>query len=307
MNPPITQAMTPRHWGALLFLSVLWGGSFIFNAVAVKEIPPITMVAVRLLLGAAMLAVFTFASGVKMPRGVRIWGAFAVMGAFNNAVPFALFAWSQTHITAGLASILNATQPLFTLLLAHLLTRDEKMTGGKLVGALVGLSGVAALVGGDAASGGPVVAPLACLVATVLYAYTAVFARRFAGLGIAPLAVAVGQLVTGGLLALPVALLVDRPWTLTLPSLAALGALAGQALLSTALAYVVFFDLIAKAGSTHAGLVTFLNPVTAIAVGALLLGERLEAGHVVGLTVIALGLAFIDGRLLAALRRATSR
>jgi drug/metabolite transporter (DMT)-like permease len=309
MNRPINQAMTLGQWGGLLFLSVVWGGSFIFTAVVVKEIPPLTMVAVRLLLAAALLAGIIFATGIKMPRDLRTWGFFAVMGTLNNVVPFALFAWGQTHVTASLASILNAAQPLFTVFLAHVLTRDEKMTGGKLVGAAIGLAGVAAIVGIDALEGfsTDVLAQLACLAATLLYAYTSVFARRFAGLGVAPLAVATGQLATGGVLALVAALLFDQPWTLSAPSLIAVGALAGQAVLSTALAYIVFFGLIAKAGATNAGLVTFLNPVTAVGIGALLLGERLEPTHALGMVVIAVGLAFIDGRPLAALRRATSR
>lgn len=307
--PTITHTMTPLQWAALLFLSVLWGGSFFFNAVAVRELPPVTVVALRLLMAAAVLGILARATGLRIPRDWRTLASFAVLGIFNNAIPFTIFVWAQTHITAGLASILNATQPLFTVFLAQALTHDEKMTPGRVMGAVVGIAGVAALIGADAAGGlsTSVAAELACLGATVLYAYTAVFARRFSAMGVPPLAVATGQLTTGGLLMIPIALIVDQPWTLEMPSTAVVGAVFGQALLSTVLAYVIFFHLIAKAGSTNAGLVTFLNPVTAIVLGALFLGQSLEASHLMGMAVIGLGLALIDGRPVAAVRRLTSR
>lgn len=305
----ISQSMTPAQWAALLFLSVLWGGSFFFNAVAVSELPPVTVVALRLIMAAAVLAVIVRATGIRLPRDPRTWGQFAVLGIFNNAVPFTVFVWAQTHITAGLASILNATQPLFTVFLAQALTHDEKITPGRVAGAVVGIAGVAALIGADAAGGldDNVIAEVACLGATLFYAYTAVFARRFSAMGIAPLAVATGQLTTGGLVMIPIALIIDQPWTLPMPSSAVIAAVLGQALLSTVLAYVIFFHLIARAGSTNAGLVTFLNPVTAIVLGALFLGQGLAPSHVAGMAVIALGLALIDGRPVAALRRLTSR
>jgi drug/metabolite transporter (DMT)-like permease len=302
-NNQINQAMTAWQWAMLLVLSVLWGGSFFFIGVAVKELPPLTVVAARLVIAAmALYAVVRF-TGTAMPRGLRVWQGFAWLGLLNNVLPFSLFAWGQTHISGGLASILNATTPLFTVLVAHILTRDEKMTPGHLIGAIIGLAGVAAMIGNDAGSvfGAHVVAQLACLGASISYAYAGVYGRRFSG--IPPLAAATAQLVASAVLMVPVVLVVDQPWALPAPSWATVAAILSQSLLSTALAFVLFFHILATAGATNVALVTFLNPMTAIVLGAAFLGERLEAAHVAGMAVIGIGLAFIDGRLLKRLRR----
>jgi len=219
-------------------------------------------------------------------------------------VPFSLFAWGQTHISSGLASILNATTPLFTVLVAHAFTRDEKMTAGHLAGAVIGLAGVAAMIGSNAAAvfNANVVAQLACLGASISYAFAGVYGRRFTD--IPPLAAATAQLAASAVIMLPVVLIVDQPWTLPAPSWAAATAILSQSLLSTALAFVLFFRILATAGATNVALVTFLNPITAIVLGAAFLGERLEAAHFAGMAVIGVGLVFIDGRLLKKLRRA---
>ena len=295
---PVNRPMTIREWGLLLCLSVLWGGSFFFVGIAVKELPALTVVVSRVVLAAlALLAVIRFL-GVKLPTDGSAWKAFFGMGLLNNAIPFTLIVWGQTHIASGVASILNAATPLFTVVVAHFLTADEKMTGRRLVGVTTGLVGVAVMIGGAALQslGVNVAAQLACLAAALSYACAGVFGRRFKLMGVTPMATATGQVVASSLLLLPVAMLVDRPWMLTAPSAGTLAALLGLALLSTAVAYVLYFRILATAGATNLLLVTFLIPVSAILLGTLVLGEALEAKHIIGMALIGFGLAAIDGR-----------
>ncbi len=297
--PPANRPMNPLEWALLLALSVLWGGSFFFVGVAVAELPPLTIVVLRVGLAALALHLALRATGLAMPTGRQAWLAFAGMGLLNNAVPFSLIVWGQAQVGSGLASILNATTPLFTVLAAHALTPDERMTGGRLAGVLAGLAGVVLLIGGEVAWGSlgtGVLAQLACLAAAASYALAGIYGRRFKTLGIPPLATAAGQVTASSAMLLPLALLVDRPWTLPPPSGVAVAALLGLALLSTALAYVLYFRILATAGATNLLLVTFLIPVTAVALGVTLLGERLEPGHLLGAALIGLGLAAIDGR-----------
>lgn len=305
---PINRPMTPLEWALLLALSVLWGGSFFFVGVAVEALPTLTIVAVRVALAAIILLAALRALGIAMPIGRRVWAAFLGMGLLNNAVPFTLIVWGQSHIASGLAAILNATTPLFTVILAHALTADEKLTPGRVVGVLAGITGVAVLVGGAALAspGVGVLAQLACLGGALSYALAGIFGRRFRALGVAPMATAAGQLVASSALLLPLALILDAPWTLPVPGPAVLGALAGLAALSTSLAYVLYFRLLATAGATNLVLVTFLIPISALLLGVAVLGETLLPKHLVGMGCIGLGLAAIDGRPAAALRRLIS-
>lgn len=301
---PTTTRMSARDWGLLAALSVLWGGSFLFVGVAVRELPPLTIVALRVLLAALALAAALRIAGVVFPRSRPVWLAFLGMGVLNNAIPFSLIVWGQTQIPSGLASILNATTPLFTVLVAHAFTVDERLTRSRIAGLLIGFAGVVAMIGPGAleALGNDVLAQLAVLAAAVSYAFAGVFGRRFKRLGVPPLATAAGQVCASSLLLVPLALLVDRPWTLPLPSGQAAAAVLALALLSTAVAYILYFRLLASAGATNLLLVTFLIPVSAIALGALVLGERLEPKHFAGMALIGLGLAYIDGRLPSRIR-----
>lgn len=299
------KVMGPAEWAMLIALSLLWGGSFFFVGVAVKALPPFTIVALRVSLAAAALLLFLRFTGRSMPRDGRIWLAFFGMGLLNNLIPFSLIVWGQTHIASGLASILNATTPLFGVVVAHLLTDDEKLTANKLSGVLIGFLGVAVMIG-PAALGGlgsNVLAQVAVLGAALSYAFAGVFARRFKRMGVAPIVTATGQVSASSLMLVPIALLVDRPWALTVPGLEVWGAIVGIALISTALAYVLFFRILETAGVTNLMLVTFLIPVSAILLGALFLGESLEPKHFLGMALIAAGLAAIDGRLLRRFRR----
>jgi drug/metabolite transporter (DMT)-like permease len=219
---PINRPMSSLEWALLLSLSVLWGGSFFFNGIAVKELPTLTVVVARVVLaGAILLVVFRFL-GSGLPRTRRVWLAFFVMGFLNNVLPFSLIVWGQSHIASGVASILNATTPLFTVIVAHGLTSDEKMTGGRLVGVVVGLIGVAYMIGaGSIASlGSGVIAQIACLAAALSYAFAGVFGRGFKSMGVTPMQTATGQVTASSLMLAPVMMLVDRPWMLPVPSMA---------------------------------------------------------------------------------------
>lgn len=308
-QPAVNRTMTAAEWAMLLALSLLWGGSFFFVGVAVAELPTFTIVAVRVVLAALILLVVIRLSGQQMPTGRRVWLAFLAMGFLNNVVPFSLIVWGQGHIASGLASILNATTPLSTVVVAHFLTDDEKMTGGRLAGVLIGLAGVVLMIGTDALAnlGTDVLAELACLGATLSYAFAGIFGRRFKRMGIPPLSTAAGQVTASALMLTPVALVLDRPWTLAAPGGATIAALVGLAALSTAAAYVLYFRILATAGTTNLLLVTFLIPVSAILLGVLVLGEALEPKHFVGMGLIGLGLAAIDGRPWRALAAAAAR
>jgi drug/metabolite transporter (DMT)-like permease len=298
VRPAINKPMTPLEWGLLITLSIVWGGSYFFNAIAVRELPTFTVVMGRVGLAALILLIAMRALGKKMPNDKKIWAAFFGMALLNNVIPFSLIVWGQAHIASGVASILNATTPLFTVVVAHVLTGDEKLTPGRLAGVVVSLIGVTVLIGGDALRtlGIDVVAQLACLAGALSYAFAGMFGRRFRRLGVTPMATATGQVTASSVLLLPVMAVVDQPWTLPMPSLAAIGALIGVAAISTALGYVLYFRILATAGATNLLLVTFLLPVSAILLGVAVLGEVLSDKHLLGMAFIGLGLAAIDGR-----------
>lgn len=298
------------EWGMLLALAAVWGGSFFFNSIAVRELPVFTVVVSRVALAAIILLVILWLRGERMPGGKMVWAAFFGMGLLNNAIPFSLIVWGQQHIASGAASILNASTPLFTVILAHFLTRDERMTGGKLGGVLVGFIGVAVMIGVDALRdlGVHVVAQFMCLAGAVSYAFAGIFGRRFRAMGITPMSTATGQVIASSAILLPLVMVAEQPWTLPPPSLKAVGALIGVAAISTALAYVLYFRILATAGATNLLLVTFLIPVSASLLGTLFLGEVLQPRHFAGMALIGLGLAAIDGRpWKAAMARLTRR
>lgn len=293
--------MSSGDWLRLVALSLLWGGSFFFVQIAVPVLPAFTIVLARVGLGALVLAAMLIVLRVPFPRGATVWAALAVMGLLNNAIPFTLFVLAQGQITSGLASILNATTPLWSVVVAHLATRDERLTPARALGVVIGFSGVAVMMGGGMGNG-TVWAQAACLGAAFSYALSSVYGRRFRRWGVAPLSTAFGQVVMSSLMLLPLVLILDQPWTLAMPAPQVLGALLGLAVLSTALAYWLYFGLIATAGAVNASLVTFLIPVSAIGLGVLVLGEVVLPRHLAGLALIAAGLVVLDGRLWRRLR-----
>jgi drug/metabolite transporter (DMT)-like permease len=308
MTTPISLRMDARDWAILVFLSILWGGSFFFIDVAVASLSPMTLVLARVTVASAILLVLLKATGRALPFARATIVPFFLLALLNNAIPFTLFAWGQQHIASGLASILNATTPLWAVVVAHMLTADEKASPLKAFGVVVGFAGVAAMIGGDLlidVAAGNLLAQLACLAATLCYALAGVHARRFRRLGVPPMTVAAGQLTFCALIMLPLVLLFEPPWQAAAPAAEAMLAVLGLAIFSTAFAYILYFRLIETAGATNAILVTFLIPATAILLGASLLGEALAPRHFGGLALIAVGLAAIDGRLFARRRPAT--
>jgi drug/metabolite transporter (DMT)-like permease len=247
--------------------------------------------------------------GASLPRTREAWIAIAVMSLLNNVVPFSLFVWAQTRLTGGAAAILNATTPLFGVLVAHVLTRDEKLTWARFAGVALGLGGVVVMIGPSALAGfgDQATAELACLLAALTYALAGIWGRRFARLAISPIQTAAGQVTVSTLLLLPLALLVDRPWTLPLPGAWTMAAVVALATLSTALGYILYFRILATAGATNLLLVTFLIPVSAIVLGASVLGEAIGGRQLAGMALIGAGLAAIDGRLARVLARRWGR
>lgn len=289
--------MGAREWLLLLLLSLLWGGSFFFGKIAVAEWPPLAVVLSRVSLAAVVLYLVLRARGLDMAVGRRMWLAFFGMGLLNNLIPFALIFWGQTQLESGVSAILNATTPVFGVLVAHVFGTNEKATPLKVAGVLAGVVGVAILMGPDALGGlgGALLPQLACLGAALSYGFAGLYGRRFRELP--SLVTATGQLSATTVMALPLVLVVNPPWRLPLPSLAAGSALLALALVSTALAYVIFFQIMRRAGGANAMLVTFLVPVSAIMLGVGILGEALLPRHFLGMAAIFAGLALIDGRL----------
>jgi drug/metabolite transporter (DMT)-like permease len=284
--------MRGADWLLLWTLSLLWGGSFLFVELALAGLPPMTVVWGRVALAAAILWVVLRARGLPVPPRA-LWPVLLVMGLLNNAVPFTLFVVAQGQITGALASVLNAMTPVFTVLVAHLATADEKLSPVKALGVGLGFAGVLAMMLGKGL-GGDGWAMLACLGAALSYAVASVWGRRFRQAGLPPMATALGQVTASTVLITPVWLWVDQPWAMPLPGLGPVLAVVALAGLSTALAYLIFFRILAQAGATAVSLVTFLIPLSAAGLGWLVLGERLEARHLVGLALILCGLALIE-------------
>jgi drug/metabolite transporter (DMT)-like permease len=296
--------MGAREWLLLLVLSILWGGSFFFFKVLVAELPILTIVLARVLLAGLLLNLVMLVRRDAMPTAPKLWGAFFVMGLLNNVLPFVLLVWAETKVSSGLASVLNATTPVFSVLAGHFLTADEKLSWSKGVGVFFGLLGVLVLIGPSivtSAGADQFLPQIACLVTALIYALAGIYGRRFKAMP--SLTVASGQITASTIMLLPLALAVDRPWNLPNPSLHAWEALTGLAVFSTALAYIIYFRILASAGATNVMLVTLLVPVSAILLGVLFLDESFTLQALVGMLLIVAGLAAIDGRLPAAVRK----
>ena len=300
MRAVLTPVMGGREWAFMLVLSMFWGGSFFFNKIALGELPAFTIVFARVGIGAVALNILVRLLGQRVPRSPDLWFAFVIMGLLTNTIPFCMMVVGQRDIAIGLASVLNATTPLFTVMLAPLMARDEKINPAKLAGVVLGLVGVSVLVGADALAGldRGVIGELLCLGAALAFALSGLYGRRFRTMGVSPLVTAAGQVTTSAVIMLPIAAL-DAPWDLAPPSAAVWGALLCLGLLSTTLGYVLFYRILAAAGAINLMLVTFLQPAFAILLGAVILGERLNLRQFAGMALIGLGLAAMDGRLFA--------
>jgi len=297
------QAMDSRPVIMLLSLAAVWGGSFFFAEIALREVPPLTITLHRVIWAVPILVLIIRLKRFVVPRAGRVWSAYLVMGALNNAIPFSLIFWGQTQIESGLASILNATTAMFAAVVAGLLLKDEPLTAKKIVGAALGILGVAFIMGPSALTefNPSNMAQLAILGATLSYAFAGVWGRTALS-GQPPLMNAFGMLVGSTVLMIPIVLVMDGIPNFLL-SASVWGALFGMSALSTALAYVLYFAILARAGAANLLLVTLLIPPFAIGLGVLFLGERLGSEAWFGFAVIALGFAVTDGRLFSRFTR----
>lgn len=291
------QKMSALTWGLLALLGLIWGGSFFFARIAVVEVPPLTLVFLRLSIAAVALHIYIGGRFGIYPLLKSRWREFVVLGILNNALPHALIFFGQTRIGAGLASILNATTPIWTVLIANYLTSDEKLSSAKIIGCLTGLLGTVVLIGPSVTARAdlPLWALLLPVIAAVSYGFAATYGKRFKG--VAPPVIAAGQMTASSLVALPLSLVMDHPWALATPSASAIAAILAIALLSTAFGYILYFRILAAAGATNASLVTLLVPPSAILLGFLFLGERLEMTEIAGMALIGAGLVILDGRI----------
>jgi len=293
----MNQVMGAGLWFLIIILSVIWGASFFFVEIAVARMTPLTIVLCRVGFASFLLLGFVWFTGRKMPKNIGIWGAFLVIGMLNNVIPFSLITWGQKYIDSSLASILNATTPVFSVVLAHFLTKDEPLTKNRLTGVFFGWIGVAVLIGIEALSGFgmKIAGQAAVLGAALLYAFAAIFGRRFKEFD--PVVVAAGMLTASFIIMIPLAFVMEQPLTLD-PTPVTWMALFGLSAVSTALAYIIYFHVLSKAGATNILLVTFLIPVSAIFLGMMVLGETPGWNIFAGMALIFTGLIFIDGRLL---------
>ena len=293
----IVGSMKPAEWGMLILLSIFWGGSFFFVEIALRDFQPFTVVFLRVSLAALILVGVVYIRGQRMPASLKAWGAFLVMGVLNNAIPFSLIVWGQTRIDSGVASILNATTPIFTVILAHLLTSDERLTLRKFLGVLIGFLGVYIMMKPELKDGFSWrgLGQIAVLGAAVSYGFAGIFGKRFKQTS--PIVNSAGMLICSSLMMFPLAVIIDSPWSLR-PSLEAVAAVFGIAIVSTAMAYLLYFRILAAAGATNVLLVTFLIPISALLLGVGVLGEVINVFEYIGMGCIFLGLMVVDERAL---------
>jgi len=289
--------MSIADWGQLGVLGVLWGGSFFFARIAVAEIPALALVLYRVALAAVALHLWLRIQGISFAPVIAKPGPFLGLALLNNVVPFSLIFLGQTRIGAGLASVFYATTPLWTVLVANAFTTDEKLSVAKLAGVGLGIAGVVVLVGPGSLSGpaGPAWAKLAIVGAAVSYAFAVVYAKRFRDMK--PSLVATGQLTASTVIMIPIVFLLYRPDEIITSNASIIAAVIALGTVTTAFAFILYFRLIASAGATNASLVTLLVPASAILLGVVFLGERLEPLEFAGLALIMSSLIVVDGRV----------
>ena len=283
------------EWILLLILSVLWGGSFFLIEIAGNDYPPFTIVFGRVGIAAIVMTVWVYRNHERMPTSFRIWYKFIILGAVRSFIPFCLIVWAETQISSNLASILNATTPIFTMILAHLFTKDERITSTRAVGVLIGFGGVIIIIGPDAIQGLSLkgLGQIAILGAAFSYGSSHVYGRRFSNMPVS--VVAAGMLIGATLLSLPPALIIEKPWTLN-PGFISSIAVIGLALFSTALGFLIYYRILKVSGANNASMVTFFIPVWAIFLGVSVLDEQIRWNSIAGLTLILLGLSIIGDR-----------
>lgn len=303
----ITQKeMSSRAWIELVFLGLVWGGVFLSVAVLLREIPVFTLVAIRVSVAAALLWVYVLIRRRPIPRGLKVWGALLVMGCLNTAIPFTLLTFGQTQIESGLTSIFNAFTAVSGTVVAAIFLSDERMTRRKLMGAVFGVSGVAITVGLESLKSFDIrsVAQLACIGATISYAFAGVWARTQLQ-GIKADVATAGMLLGATIIMVPLALAFEGIPHLTISSKAWI-AMLYYIPIATAFAYILYFRIVDMAGSANTLLVTLVVSPVAVILGALVLSEVLPMRAFLGFGFIAVGLIIIDGRATKRLKRVFS-
>ena len=297
------RTITAESWGLLALLATLWGASFLSIRIALDEVPPLTAVAHRVGWATLVLWVYVIVRRLPLPRGRHVWIGFMGMGLLNNVIPFSLMAWGQLYIPSGLTSIFNAATAIFGVLIAALLLSDETLSKRKAIGVAVGFAGVVTAIGIDSLRAFDItsLAQIAVLAGTISYAFAGVWARKHLS-GLAPQVAAAGMLTASTLIMLPLAWFIDGPIRLDLQPRTML-AIAYYALGATALAYLLYYRVLALAGSGNLMLVTLMIAPIAILLGAVVLGETLSTNAYKGFALLALGLLIIDGRLIDRLRQ----
>jgi drug/metabolite transporter (DMT)-like permease len=296
--------MKTRDWGLLLLLSLLWGGTFYFYKVLDDAgLPALTLVLGRVGIAAIALLPIMWLWRLSLPTRLADWTPYIFIALMNNVIPYLVFATCETQISSGLASIVNATTPIFTAIIAHVRTKDERFSANSIAGIAIGFIGIVVLVGQDVVHGLNLasIAQIACFIAPVCYGFAAVNARSFRGKS--PIVVSTCQLIVSSIIVLPFELVIDKPWTLPMPSPATWAAMLGMAVLATSAAYIVYFALIRYAGAVNASLVTLLVPPVALLLGGLFLHEHLGWSTLAGMALILIGLIALDGRLTKVVRR----
>ena len=304
MNKQATSP-SPTDWIMILVLSLIWGASFLFGRILMLEWPPFTVVFLRVAIAAVCLWLFLAFTGRRFPNNFSLIGAILVMGILNNVIPFSLILIGQREIGSGLASVVNAMTPIWTLIIANFATHDEKFTSNKIFGVALGFIGVSVLIGNDLLEGltASAWAQTAVLGATISYGIAGVFGKRFREHD--PVAISTGQLTASSLIMIPLMFAIEDPFAISWPSFEMVVSMLGLAVLCTAVAYVLFFKILASAGATNVSLVTFLVPVSAIILGTFWLGESLTTANLAGMGLVFVGLACIDGRILRIQRQAS--
>jgi len=296
--------MKPQYWALIILLGAVWGSSFLFNAILIREISPLWVAAGRVSIGAAICWVVFFATRKKLPTDWRIYPQLLVLGILNYAIPFALFPYAEQTVASSIVGVINGMTPMTTVIVSQLWPGGEKASWNKWAGVLIGFVGavILALPSFGQGANAQVLGLFAALAATCCYALTLNYARRFAKANVEPYAVASASLTGAALVSVPLALVFSGIPVITLPE--TWGALFGISIFSTSFSFLLVYWLLPRVGATNLSLNTFITPISAILLGVLVLHERFELTHMLGIVVIFFGLVFIDGRLVKGLRRA---
>jgi drug/metabolite transporter (DMT)-like permease len=287
-----------KVWTAFILLALAWGTSFMFIKIALRTLEPLTLVALRLFVGWVCLLLIGWWQGIALPREGQVWQRLIVMGLLNTAVPFALISWAQSGVNgvdSGVASVLNSTVPLFSIVLAGVILKAEAVTSGRVLGLFVGFAGVVLLLGRDlSGEWGGIVPQLAVILASFFYAVSSSYARRYLQ-GVHPVVLATGQLLAADVLMVTAAILFEDFSRQSLPW-ATIGAVLWLGLLGSCLAYILYFYVLQNWGATRATLVTYLLPVVGVTAGVLFLSETLDWRLVVGGLLILSGVGVVNWR-----------